>query len=139
MILDIDHFKQINDRFGLVVGDDILNDLVALIAAHTRRYDQLFRFGGEEFVLLLPGVGSVDLKTVVAGLQRIVRQYLHGPGGPVTVSYGVAMLKAGETAESWLTRADHALYRAKEAGRNRVIFADDSKPERETESIRRSA
>jgi len=139
VILDIDHFKKINDQYGHVAGDDILSELVGLIETHTRRYDQLFRFGGEEFVLLLPGVGPVELKTVVANLQRIIRQHLKGPGGQITVSYGVAVLQTEDTVESWLIRADHALYRAKEAGRNRVIFADDSKPERETESIRRSA
>jgi len=125
VILDIDHFKQINDRFGHVVGDDILTELVALINSHTRRYDQLFRFGGEEFVLLLPGVDSKSLKSVMANLQRTVRRYLHGPGGLVTVSYGVATLQPDETVENWLIRADSALYQAKETGRNRVVFADD--------------
>lgn len=125
VILDIDHFKQINDRFGHVVGDEILTELVDLIATHTRRYDQLFRFGGEEFVLLLPGVDLENLKSVMANLQRTVRRHLHGPGGLVTVSYGVATLQPGESVESWLTRADNALYQAKEAGRNRVVFADE--------------
>ncbi|MBJ6136196.1 GGDEF domain-containing protein [Marinobacter litoralis] len=125
VILDIDHFKAINDEYGHGVGDTVLCDLVGLIAENTRRTDQLFRYGGEEFVVLFPGVDGKNLKTVVANLQQGLRKSLKGPGGPVTSSFGVAMLRHGESVASWLARADHALYRAKESGRDRVVYGDD--------------
>jgi diguanylate cyclase (GGDEF)-like protein len=124
VLLDIDHFKRINDQYGHVLGDDILVDLVTLIDSHTRKYDQLFRFGGEEFVLLLPDLGGADLDTVMTELQRLLRRRLKCPDGAVTISYGVATLQPGESMESWLTRADDALYQAKEGGRDRIVYAD---------------
>ncbi|WP_323750121.1 GGDEF domain-containing protein [Marinobacter sp.] len=125
VILDIDHFKKINDEYGHGVGDNVLRDLVGLIEENTRRTDLLFRFGGEEFVVLFPGVDGVNLKTVVANLQHELRKSLRGPGGPVTSSFGVAMLRHGESVTSWLSRADHALYQAKESGRDRVVYGDE--------------
>ncbi|MFV8572118.1 GGDEF domain-containing protein [Marinobacter sp. SBS5] len=125
VILDIDHFKKINDEYGHGVGDNVLRDLVGLIEENTRRTDLLFRFGGEEFVVLFPGVDEDNLKTVVANLQQGLRRSLKGPGGPVTSSFGVAVLRHGESVTSWLSRADHALYRAKESGRDRVVYGDD--------------
>ncbi len=122
-LLDIDHFKQINDRYGHGVGDSVLVEMVALIQQHTRRTDRLFRYGGEEFVLLFPGTGDEGLKTVLNNLQTVLRRYLTHPGGTVTVSFGVAQLIAGEDVDKWLGRADAALYRAKESGRDRIIYA----------------
>lgn len=126
VMLDLDHFKQINDVYGHGVGDNVLTDLVALIEHHTRKSDQLFRYGGEEFVLLLPGVDGDSLQTVMNNLQAVLRKYLKYPGGPVTSSFGVALLRHGESIDSWLTRADDALYQAKDAGRDRIIFADEA-------------
>ena len=126
VMMDLDHFKQINDVYGHGVGDDVLTDLVALIERNTRKSDQLFRYGGEEFVLLLPGVDGNSLQTVMTNLQQILRKHLKYPGGPVTSSFGVALLRHGESIDSWLSRADEALYRAKESGRDRIIFADET-------------
>ncbi|MBE0486352.1 GGDEF domain-containing protein [Marinobacter sp.] len=126
VMLDIDHFKQINDVYGHGVGDEVLRDLVALIEHNTRKSDQLFRYGGEEFVLLLPGVDGASLQTVMNNLQQVLRKHLKYAGGPVTSSYGVALLGHGESVESWLGRADEALYQAKETGRDRIIFADNN-------------
>lgn len=124
VVLDLDHFKKINDNYGHSVGDDVLVDLAAVLEQHTRRADRLFRFGGEEFVLLLPGVDDVGQKRVLAHLQQIIRKYVRHPGGRVTASFGVAMLQHGESVESWLERADSALYQAKTGGRDRVVYAD---------------
>lgn len=124
VLLDLDHFKAINDEFGHSVGDEVLTDLVALVEHNTRKSDQLFRYGGEEFVLLLPGVDGLGLKSVMSNLQQMLRRHLKHPGGPVTASFGVALLGHGESVESWLQRADEALYQAKEAGRDRVVYAD---------------
>ncbi len=125
VLLDIDHFKKINDEHGHGVGDDVLVDLVALLAQNTRKSDQLFRFGGEEFVLLLPGVDGIGLKAVMNNLQQVLRKYMKHPGGTVTASFGVALLKPGESVDSWLARADAALYQAKETGRDRIVFSDE--------------
>jgi len=124
VLLDIDHFKRINDEHGHGVGDDVLTDLVALLKQNTRKSDQLFRYGGEEFVLLLPGVDGIGLKAVMNNLQQVLRKYMKHPGGSVTVSFGVALLRHGESVDSWLARADTALYEAKETGRDRIVFAD---------------
>lgn len=124
VMLDIDHFKKINDEYGHGVGDGVLTDLVALLKHNTRKSDQLFRYGGEEFVLLLPGVDVMGLEAVMNNLQQVLRKYMKHPGGPVTASFGVALLEHGESIDSWLARADAALYEAKESGRDRVVFAN---------------
>ncbi|WP_336367631.1 GGDEF domain-containing protein [Marinobacter sp. C2H3] len=124
VMLDLDHFKKINDDYGHGTGDEVLTNLVGLLQQNTRRTDQLFRFGGEEFVLLLPGVDGRSLESVMGNLQGVIRKYLRSPGGPVTASFGVALLRHGEPVDSWLERADDALYQAKEAGRDRIVFSD---------------
>ncbi|PXX92785.1 GGDEF domain-containing protein [Marinobacter vulgaris] len=125
VLLDIDHFKKVNDQYGHGVGDEVLRDLVALIEKNIRRSDQLFRFGGEEFVVLMTGVDQTGLRTVMHNLQQIMDRFLKHPGGKVTASFGVAVLKTGEDPESWLARADEALYRAKASGRDQIVYADD--------------
>ena len=124
VLLDLDHFKQINDVHGHGVGDKVLTDLVVLIQQNTRKTDQLFRYGGEEFVLLLPGIEDSGLQTVMENLQQVLRKRLHYPGGSVTSSFGVASLLPGERVVSWLSRADEALYQAKASGRDRIVFAE---------------
>ena len=124
VLLDIDHFKRINDQHGHGVGDDVLTNLVALLKQNTRKSDQLFRYGGEEFVLLLPGVDGIGLQAVMNNLQQVLRRYMKHPGGSVTASFGVALLRPRENVDSWLARADAALYEAKESGRDRIVFAD---------------
>jgi len=91
----------------------------------TRQTDQLFRFGGEEFVLLMPGVDLQGMKAVVYNLRQKIRYKLCRPDGPVTASFGAALLHEDEGWESWLKRADDALYRAKDAGRDCIIIDDD--------------
>ena len=125
VLLDVDHFKKVNDEFGHSVGDDVLKQLVALIQKNIRRSDQIFRFGGEEFVLLLPGVDEVGMRAVIHNLQQIIRRFLKHPSGSVTVSFGVAVFSSGESPEDWFSRADAALYRAKESGRDQVIYAEN--------------
>ncbi|MFI8579992.1 GGDEF domain-containing protein [Ectopseudomonas khazarica] len=124
LVMDLDHFKQINDRFGHHVGDQVLVAFVELIKRCSRKEDRLFRFGGEEFLLLLPNTGLEGLHTAAQNLLRSVQQELESPGGSVTVSIGGAILHSGEHWESWLQRADECLYRAKSEGRNRAVIAD---------------
>lgn len=123
VMLDLDHFKRINDEYGHHVGDEVLVHCTELIQANIRESDRLFRFGGEEFTLLMPGVSHKGLHSVVDKLRAAIEEGLTSPGGPVTASFGVALLGSGENWESWLARADSALYLAKEGGRNRVIVA----------------
>lgn len=124
VLLDIDHFKKVNDEYGHSVGDEVLKELVALVQQNIRRSDQIFRFGGEEFVLLMSGVDEAGLRAVMHNLQEIIRRFLKHPGGSVTASFGVAVLESGESAEDWFSRADAALYEAKESGRDRVVYAE---------------
>lgn len=123
-VLDLDHFKRINDTYGHATGDRILVELTKLIESSTRQSDQLFRFGGEEFVILMPGVNREGLRAVVSSLLETLRTRLESPDGAVTASFGAAVLEPGEDWESWLKRADDALYRAKEDGRNCIVLAD---------------
>src|SRR5690554_1523456 len=122
MVMDLDHFKQINDRYGHPAGDQVLIDFVALVRRCTRSSDMLYRFGGEEFLLLLPDTDLPGLRKAAQLLQARVRQQLVGPGGTVTVSIGGAMLRPDEDWNSWLQRADACLYRAKGSGRDCIIL-----------------
>ncbi len=126
LIMDLDHFKRINDEFGHAAGDQVLVEFVDLIKRSSRQENRLFRFGGEEFLLLLPNADKASLRSAAEHLQRQVRQHLHGPGGPVTMSIGGAILRKGETWENWLQRADQRLYQAKSAGRDRAIVDEPS-------------
>jgi diguanylate cyclase (GGDEF)-like protein len=116
-VCDLDHFKVYNDTHGHLAGDDALRQVAATIAAATRRGDGVYRYGGEEFVLVLP---EQSLEAGLVAAER-VRAAVEERGG-VTVSIGVADFRpdAGETEDQVLARADAALYRAKDAGRNRV-------------------
>jgi diguanylate cyclase (GGDEF)-like protein len=116
-ICDIDGFKRYNDSHGHLAGDDVLRQVAASIAAATRRGDGVYRYGGDEFVLVLPeqnlDSGLLVAERVREGVERAT---------PLTVSVGLAAFEQerGESFEHILARADEALYRAKEAGRNRV-------------------
>lgn len=122
-MLDVDHFKSVNDRYGHSAGDLILKELVDIVRAHTRPYDQVYRYGGEEFFILLPNVDEANQTVVVSKLQHAIRAQLKtSDGKPVTTSFGVASLAAGITREEWQKNADQAMYKAKLAGRDTVIF-----------------
>jgi diguanylate cyclase (GGDEF)-like protein len=127
-VLDIDHFKRINDGHGHEAGDRVLIDFVRLVGEATRRGDRLFRYGGEEFVLLLPGADARDLAGLAEKLRRRVAGGLSIGTQPVTVSIGAAELAPGEQASEWLARADAAMYRAKHRGRNRVEVDESPAP-----------
>ena len=120
VMLDLDLFKRINDQHGHDAGDRVLVAFVDLVQRNTRKLDRLFRYGGDEFVLLLPGADPQALHRVTEQLRLRIATELVGPGGPVTCSLGAAALLPGENWHAWLARADAALYRAKLDGRNRV-------------------
>lgn len=127
IILDLDNFKHINDEHGHEAGDGVLVDLAALIKAGMRQPDQVFRYGGEEFVLLLPNTGVEGAAAAAEKLRKRIASELCSPGRPVTASFGVAVLRPDEGWEHCLGRADAALYRAKNRGRNCVVV-DQGRP-----------
>jgi diguanylate cyclase (GGDEF)-like protein len=125
-LIDLDWFKKINDTFGHPVGDEALRAFAITIFANIRGIDKFGRYGGEEFLLVLPdtsqavAVRTLDrLRDIVAGLDWAAIS----PRMTVTLSAGVTSIRANDTTDSILSRADRALYRAKESGRNRVLAA----------------
>ncbi|MFE8071092.1 GGDEF domain-containing protein [Marinobacteraceae bacterium S3BR75-40.1] len=123
VMIDLDNFKAVNDSYGHTVGDGVLVRCADLIRDNTRQIDHLFRFGGEEFVLLMSGVRADGIRSVIENLRQTLREQLYSPGGSVTASFGIALLEEGEDWRSWLSRADEALYAAKDAGRDCVVVA----------------
>jgi diguanylate cyclase (GGDEF)-like protein/PAS domain S-box-containing protein len=129
-MIDVDHFKQVNDRHGHAVGDQVLAAIAAACAASVRTNDVLARYGGEELVVLLPETDIGGAEPVVERLRAAIEgSVIPTDAGPVraTVSAGVVERRQGESLESMLVRADRALYRAKQSGRNRVIADEASR------------
>lgn len=124
LMFDIDHFKAINDTHGHLVGDEVLIELTRRIRAQLRTVDVLARWGGEEFVLLLPHCGAAEALRVAEKLRALVAEPPFPQAGQVTASFGLAQWQLHEPLDTWLKRADDALYAAKAAGRNRVRLAE---------------
>lgn len=126
--IDIDHFKSVNDNYGHPVGDSVLQGVARVLQRDPRASDVACRYGGEEFVLVMPDTGAVDAAVVCERLRRAMAElrWSRVPDLRVTVSMGVAgatgMTTA--TAENWIEAADRNLYAAKKAGRNRVVVTD---------------
>jgi two-component system cell cycle response regulator len=134
VLLDVDHFKQINDRRGHAAGDLVLARVADVLGSSVRSCDVVARWGGEEFVIALPSTGLAGATEVAERVRaRLEGKVIDGPDGdriPVTASFGVAELGRGETIEALVGRADEAMYRAKTGGRNRVATADEpARPE----------
>lgn len=126
VMVDVDHFKRINDNFGHAAGDKALKVIAKLLEQKTRQTDYLARYGGEEFVLIMPGATCETAKPTVEKLRVFVASSgFHFKGEPVTitVSCGIAEFNEGDDAKDVFERADKALYQAKKAGRNQVIVA----------------
>ena len=122
MLLDLDFFKQINDNYGHKAGDSVLTELVPVLKKMVRLNDAVYRFGGEEFVVLLADIKQADLHKLADKIRVGVNQHLSLPDGKkLTTSIGIALLQDDESWESWLHRADLALYQAKHQGRNKVV------------------
>ncbi len=124
LMLDIDHFKRVNDQHGHAAGDAVLRHLASLMRVGQRKIDKLGRVGGEEFAILLPGANGDAALAYAERLRQSVAGTpieIDGVMLAITVSIGIASLNAADpTADAALIRADKALYSAKEAGRNRV-------------------
>jgi diguanylate cyclase (GGDEF)-like protein len=135
-LIDIDYFKAINDHAGHAAGDSALRDVVAAISRRLRPHDLLGRFGGDEFLLILPHTSSSEAFTVSSRIEQSVRELsIPGEAIPLTISIGLTQAASGEIAGPLLARADKALYNAKNSGRNccRVLLheadpKEDQKP-----------
>ncbi|HYN15081.1 MAG TPA: diguanylate cyclase [Terriglobales bacterium] len=125
IMVDIDHFKQLNDEFGHLLGDEVLRQVSAILSQQLRKSDVLSRYGGEEFAIITPETGLESALAVSDKLRRVVESW-HFPGvaRPVTISAGVAEYPVqGGTRDQLVKSADEALYAAKQSGRNRVVTA----------------
>src|SRR5262249_51766507 len=120
LLFDVDRFKDVNDAFGHAEGDRELTALVTVITQRLRKLDLVFRAGGEEFVVLLPGTRFNDAFVVAEELRALVLDADILPEWRLSISIGVAEICAEQSAQAWIGEADAALYRAKRAGRNRV-------------------
>jgi len=129
LMYDLDHFKQVNDALGHDAGDRVLQATVRRVASNLRDSDVFARWGGEEFMLLAPGIGVDGVMHLAEKLRGALRDLDTGFEPRVTASFGVAMYQAGENREQLLKRVDDALYRAKAAGRDCVLIADRDAPE----------
>lgn len=121
LLLDLDLFKKINDKHGHSIGDQVLIEIVEVISKHTRALDTLYRYGGEEFIIVPLKVNVTEALVIAEKLRKLVENHTFVHNIALTVSIGVAKYRVGETAESWVHRADAALYTAKNLGRNCVI------------------
>ena len=129
VLFDIDHFKSINDRAGHAVGDRVLRGISDILSASQRGSDLAMRWGGEEFLVLLPDVGLSGARTFAERVREHVQNLVVADAGRITISAGVSELRADEDASAALVRADANLYRAKAAGRNRVEWDENNNDE----------
>lgn len=118
ILFDLDHFKSINDRFGHLAGDAVLKSTGKALLSRIRKGDLLGRWGGEEFLLLLPNTELEQAMVLGESLREIQESLVHGEMGVVTLSGGVTQYEPGESRSAFLQKADQALYQAKEEGRN---------------------
>jgi diguanylate cyclase len=133
LLIDIDHFKAVNDRFGHPTGDEVLKMIASLLTRSVRGGDLVARYGGEEFAVILPATAAQGAVSTADSLRAAIEaQSMFLPSAldgsvvslKVTISVGVSCYEHGEMLSAWLSRADAALYRAKNSGRNRVQFGE---------------
>ncbi|PJE54383.1 transporter substrate-binding domain-containing diguanylate cyclase [Marinomonas sp. BSi20584] len=120
-ILDIDHFKEVNDKYGHQRGDSVLVEIASVLKDSLRITDYVGRYGGEEFIIIFPESSIEDVKLIIERVRLKIAQYDFEGIEHKTASFGLTAFKAGDTIEAVVKRADNALYEAKESGRNRVV------------------
>lgn len=123
IFFDIDHFKSINDTYGHLVGDQVLRSLSNLCKGLLRTTDMLARWGGEEFVAILPMIDANQAQIVAEKLRKHIEEYIFEQVGNITCSFGVTQYQKDDTPTAVLHRTDSAMYEAKKSGRNRVVSA----------------
>lgn len=122
VMFDIDHFKTVNDTYGHEIGDHVLQEISSVVAKEIRESDRFGRWGGEEFMLILPKLNREEALHVSEKLRMKIARHDFRNVGQITVSIGVTVFASKDTKETLLKRVDDALYRAKDEGRNRVVF-----------------
>jgi len=122
LMIDIDYFKRVNDNFGHDVGDYVLHELSSIITKQIRKNDHFSRWGGEEFLIILPKISQKEAHDVADKIRLLVEQHLFKSTISLTLSIGVVTMKNNDTKESLLKRVDNALYKAKNNGRNNVVL-----------------
>ncbi|ARU57463.1 signal transduction diguanylate cyclase [Oleiphilus messinensis] len=130
IVFDLDRFKQVNDQFGHVAGDQVLKSVVRCVVDSCRASDLCFRSGGEEFTILLSETHTAGARIIAERIrERVAALEIEYQGDiiPVTISMGTATYSKGETITDWISRADAALYRAKNDGRNRAYSAESGR------------
>lgn len=121
ILIDIDNFKQVNDLYGHTVGDSVLQKFTTLVMHNIDTKDSFFRWGGEEFIVILKKTTSSQAKDVAERLRLIIEAYDFEISKPLTCSFGVSTIADGDTSESFFKRVDNALYKAKNDGKNKVV------------------
>ena len=130
LLIDVDHFKSFNDRYGHLTGDQVLRLVAACAGQHIKGQDLAARYGGEEFAVVLPKATGAGARSVAEAIRKSIvskplkKKSSGEPLGQVTVSVGIASLRPGDTREQVIERADECLYAAKAAGRNCVVVED---------------
>ena len=125
LLLDLDHFKQVNDQFGHAAGDQALIRLCDLMRHHTRSSDRIFRYGGEEFAIIASGASLTSARHLAEELRKAVESAVLLENHPITISIGLAYMDKRRTPAEWLDCADKMLYAAKQGGRNAVRVATE--------------
>ncbi|SNZ06732.1 PAS domain S-box-containing protein/diguanylate cyclase (GGDEF) domain-containing protein [Persephonella hydrogeniphila] len=124
LMFDIDNFKQINDIYGHQVGDKVLKEIVQVIKKHIRRSDIFARWGGEEFMVLVPIKNKADAYKIAEKIRKTVENHIFENIKHLTISIGISFYKEGDSIKSLIRRADTALYEAKKTGKNKTVIAD---------------
>ncbi|WP_135228514.1 GGDEF domain-containing protein [Deinococcus fonticola] len=126
ILLDIDHFKRVNDQYGHPTGDSVLHHFAQLLRSSTREQDTPSRWGGEEFLIVLPATTLSQAAALAQRIRQTLNTTEHDTVGRVTASCGVTTLHSGDDLSRLVARADEALYRAKAKGRNQVVASQDA-------------
>ncbi|MCB1801084.1 MAG: GGDEF domain-containing protein [Gammaproteobacteria bacterium] len=138
-MLDIDHFKSINDRFGHLYGDEVLLLFAKLFRDTFRSTDKLYRYGGEEFAVIIDNASETDVLALLERFRNATSQFSFPQVGNITVSIGAAPILSNNLPSNIVDRADNALYRAKNEGRNRVCMFQFSDQGSDTHAAQREA
>jgi diguanylate cyclase (GGDEF)-like protein len=121
-MFDLDFFKEVNDKYGHLLGDKALQNIAKVVGENIRKTDVFCRFGGEEFLILCPGVSATEAALIAEKLRNKIEESDSPDYGQLTASFGVMQFEGEETTTQLLSGVDKALYLAKSGGRNRVVL-----------------
>ncbi len=122
ILIDIDYFKGVNDRYGHQAGDSVLVEFANILTTNIRHVDTVGRWGGEEFLVICPETSKEGVYNLAENLRKNISVYNFSDVGCLTASFGVSLYQEGDSAHSIIAKADVALYNSKESGRNRVTI-----------------